>query len=252
MKQYSISLALLMTGTLTLLASATGHAEVSRSCKVSYQTSDGWSSEYLVEVDFMSGVELFRKTADGSYGPLDAFAMVWFGPGEVAIIKLNPLIPVVAGELESEHFRRMFLVDESVQGSQVNAANGRTWKIRAKEFGQFIDSRGRPHGATARQSDVRPIDVCNCRGDTSPSGPCYAGLGGPAYNGPGGPAYAGPGGPCYRGPGGPLYDGPGGPRYRGPGGPLYDGPGGPCYDRPGGPCYPGPGGSLRHCPTECR
>jgi|GEM_PF-1195551 len=112
------------------------------------------------------------------------------------------------------------------------------------------------------------VDVCNCKGNAAPGGPCYAGPGGPAYSGAGGPAYAGPGGPCYAGPGGPRYDGPGGPsydgpggpRYTGPGGPAYDGPGGPAYDGPGGPCYAGaggpcysgPGGTGERCPAVCR
>ena len=60
--------------------------------------------------------------------------------------------------------------------------------------------------------------MANCRGDTRPGGPCYAGPGGPAYSGPGGGAYAGPGGPCYAGPGGSCYPGPGGGAYSGPGG----------------------------------
>ena len=67
-------------------------------------------------------------------------------------------------------------------------------------------------------SSVIARNVCNCKGNDDPGGPCYAEPGGPAYAGPGGPAYAGPGGPAYKGPGGACYEGEGGPCYSGPGG----------------------------------
>ena len=59
-------------------------------------------------------------------------------------------------------------------------------------------------------SSVIARNVCNCKGNDDPGGPCYAEPGGPAYAGPGGPAYPGPGGACYEGEGGPCYSGPGG------------------------------------------
>ena len=59
-------------------------------------------------------------------------------------------------------------------------------------------------------SSVIARNVCNCKGNDDPGGPCYAEPGGPAYAGPGGPAYAGPGGACYEGEGGPCYSGSGG------------------------------------------
>ena len=59
-------------------------------------------------------------------------------------------------------------------------------------------------------SSVIARNVCNCKGNDDPGGPCYSEPGGPAYAGPGGPAYTGPGGACYEGEGGPCYSGPGG------------------------------------------
>ena len=38
-------------------------------------------------------------------------------------------------------------------------------------------------------SSVIARNVCNCKGNDDPGGPCYAEPGGPAYAGPGGPAY---------------------------------------------------------------
>ena len=74
---------------------------------------------------------------------------------------------------------------------------------------------------------AQAVDVCNCRGNDGPGGPCYSGAGGPAYAGPGGPAYSGVGGPCYAGIGGPEYSG------------------------VGGPCYSGPGAMGANCPSIC-
>ena len=51
-------------------------------------------------------------------------------------------------------------------------------------------------------SSVIARNVCNCKGNDDPGGPCYAEPGGPAYTGPGGACYEGEGGPCYSGPGG--------------------------------------------------
>ena len=51
-------------------------------------------------------------------------------------------------------------------------------------------------------SSVIARNVCNCKGNDDPGGPCYAEPGGPAYAGPGGAWYEGEGGPCYSGPGG--------------------------------------------------
>ena len=51
-------------------------------------------------------------------------------------------------------------------------------------------------------SSVIARNVCNCKGNDDPGGPCYAEPGGPAYAGPGGACYEGEGGPCYSGPGG--------------------------------------------------
>lgn len=96
------------------------------------------------------------------------------------------------------------------------------------------------------------INPCNCKGDTSIGGACYAGVGGPAYAGPGGPAYAGPGGPCYN-------KAKKKAKATAPGGYAYAGPGGPCYAGPGGPCYQGPAGvsskkklvKMITCPMYC-
>ncbi|MBE2896243.1 hypothetical protein HPC38_05060 [Pasteurellaceae bacterium HPA106] len=63
--------------------------EVKRMC-VSYETNEGWSHGYDVETTFIDGDELGEKTnCSFCYSPLSKYGVIFWGPGEASIIKLD-------------------------------------------------------------------------------------------------------------------------------------------------------------------
>ena len=113
---------------------------VSRTCKVSYETRDGWSEEYKREVEFLTGEELNKATRSFKYDMLSHYALVWFAKDEVAILKLEELL-YVRGEFKNEDFKKLFALQDSTKCSQVNSEEKRVWRIKAKDFLSFIDPR---------------------------------------------------------------------------------------------------------------
>ncbi|WP_126421188.1 hypothetical protein [Asticcacaulis excentricus] len=78
---------------LALLAMATvaspAGAEVTTAAKVRYDVSYGQSDWYDMRVTFLLGSELNRATKSFNYSAWDKYALLFFGEGEVAIIKLE-------------------------------------------------------------------------------------------------------------------------------------------------------------------
>lgn len=60
-----------------------------QSCKVRYETSDGWSDYYTVEVRFLTGEELNAATETYRYRTYSTYAVIFWGKGEASVIKLN-------------------------------------------------------------------------------------------------------------------------------------------------------------------
>ena len=58
---------------------------------------------YTLSVDFISGYELSQKTYDFSYDVIAMYAVLWFGNGEAAIVKIEE-VPAVAGEITASSF----------------------------------------------------------------------------------------------------------------------------------------------------
>jgi len=58
-----------------------------RICRVSYAKEYGWSTEYTMGVEFLTGAQLNSATGSYSYNSYDCYALLWFGKGEVAILK---------------------------------------------------------------------------------------------------------------------------------------------------------------------
>jgi hypothetical protein len=100
---------------------------------VSYSTNYGWSTEYTMGVEFLTGTQLNRATRTYSYSSYDCYALIWFGKGEVAILKYDGL-PIGAGlEFDADDFGRLFAYGRSVQFVQVNGSGSRRWSIRATD-----------------------------------------------------------------------------------------------------------------------
>jgi hypothetical protein len=127
---------------LLIIFPFTLQAYISRICKVSYETRDGWSSEYLMEVNFLTGRELNKATKSFDYSSFSNYVLLWFDEGEVAILELDDFLIGVGEEFDNEDFQRLFQFQTTADFKQVNSLYERKWRIRAKDFITFIDPRG--------------------------------------------------------------------------------------------------------------
>ena len=70
------------------------------------------------------------------------YALIWFGQGEVALVKLPRTSLVSNGLFQRHDFRNIFGFDDSALVTQVNDSRGRRWRIRAKDNAtRFIDPK---------------------------------------------------------------------------------------------------------------
>lgn len=118
-------------------------AVVRRICKVQYSTDYGWSQEYTMQVEFMTGMELNRATHSYSYDSYKKYCLLWFSNGGVAINEIDASV-LCGSEFDDEAFRTLFYLRTSVQCTQINSTENEAlaWKITAKMlFGGFIDPR---------------------------------------------------------------------------------------------------------------
>jgi hypothetical protein len=122
---------------------APAQAEVRFLCEVSYQTLAGWSDGRIVEVTFASGKELNSKTRTLEFDIFANYAMIWFGAGQVAILKHDGFSISPGPAFDVADFKRMFLISQTEQFEQVNSEYERRWRIRAKDLIRFIDPRVR-------------------------------------------------------------------------------------------------------------
>ena len=101
-----------------------------RICRVSYAKEYGWSTEYTMGVEFLTGAQLNSATGSYSYNSYDCYALLWFGKGEVAILRHTGLAVGAGWTFDEDDFDRMFPMGMSSEFVQVNGDEGRRWRIR--------------------------------------------------------------------------------------------------------------------------
>lgn len=116
-------------------------AEVRRICKVQYQTEDGWSKEYTVEVTFITGRELNAATKSYNYSSYSNYCLIWFDKGQVAILEITDFLSSVGEDFDPEDFRNTFNFRTQIDCKQTNSEEKRKWRIIAKTLLGFIDPR---------------------------------------------------------------------------------------------------------------
>lgn len=128
---------------LLLLVSISSYSEaaVRRICKVSYETSSGWSQQFKVEVTFMTGDELNSATRSYQFFSFDNYALIWFDKSQVAILKNTDLMFVSNQKFSADDFKDNFDLFSEKGATQVNSDTKRAWKIEAKDFYSWIDPR---------------------------------------------------------------------------------------------------------------
>lgn len=124
-----------------LLILFTTNATVKRSCKVKYKTEEGWSKDYLLQVQFMTGRELKKAVNSNEYRESYSYALIWFEEGQVAIIELSTGYENFGEDFDPEDFRKIFSYRTQIEGEQVNNKRKTEWEIQGKDYGGFIDKR---------------------------------------------------------------------------------------------------------------
>jgi hypothetical protein len=118
-------------------------AVVRRTCKVQYQTDYGWSQEYTMQVEFMTGSELNKATRSYSYDSYKKYCLLWFSNGGVAINEIKTYF-LCGLEFDDDAFRNLFAFHFSIECEQINSHDDEVpvWKIAGKSFsGDFVDPR---------------------------------------------------------------------------------------------------------------
>jgi hypothetical protein len=114
-----------------------------RNCMVSYETQSGWSSEVLAEVEFATGIQLSQQVPGRSYNGVSAYALLWFGPGQVAILESDCTFLDVSTTFGEAQFKSLYFLNDSLSFTQINGNGARKYRIRAKDSVFFIDPRSR-------------------------------------------------------------------------------------------------------------
>jgi len=133
------TLVFLMLVVLSLITIGS-EAAIRRYCMVKYETEDGWSKTYTVEVTFMTGFELNNVTHSFNYGTYDKYCLIWWDKGEVAILKIKDYL-IVGSEFTRDDFRNAFSFRSSLNCEQVNDEDATKWQIIGKNYLQFVDPR---------------------------------------------------------------------------------------------------------------
>lgn len=86
---------------LAALLPIEAQARLTETAKVRYETSDGRSKWYSVDVNFLTGTELNRATASFRYNGFKNYAVIFWGDEQVSVILLNSPILFCALEFTS-------------------------------------------------------------------------------------------------------------------------------------------------------
>lgn len=128
-----------------LLINTSTYSEVKRICKVKYETEDGWSKEYTMEVEFVTGFELNKKTQSFNYNSYSKYCCIWFSDGGVAIIEIDDYISLQNSdnEFDDDTFKSTFSYKYSITGKQVNGDKDTKtkWEIDGRDYRGYIDPR---------------------------------------------------------------------------------------------------------------
>lgn len=125
-----------------LLGIVPAAAEVRRLCEVSYQRADRSTSEpAIVEVTFLTGGELNKKTRSYDYDPFSNYAAIWFAEDQVALLSIESFLVGVGPEFDNEDFVKLFRIMGETSATQVNGDEGRKWTITGRSYGRWVDPR---------------------------------------------------------------------------------------------------------------
>ena len=82
----------LATAAVVSAAPLRAEAAVTAPAKVRYETQDGRSRWYEMEFRFLTGQELNEATSSFRYAGFSNYAVIFFGQGQAAVIKLKTML----------------------------------------------------------------------------------------------------------------------------------------------------------------
>ena len=101
-----------------------------QSCAAQYQTRGGWSKTYNVNVNFMSGTVLNRKTNSGNYSTTSVYGVIFWADNKAIVIKITTFLPC-GGTVDG-------VCINSVLGPlKGNDQDGDVWRIDTTNMGFF-------------------------------------------------------------------------------------------------------------------
>lgn len=110
----------------SLFLSTTAHAKYVQTSKVRYAVEYGKSKWYDVDVTFMTGQELNDVTSSFRYQAFGAYAVIFWGKGQAAVIKLSGFYPCGA------EFEKTCL--PGFGNAKGEDQDGRDWEICTSDF----------------------------------------------------------------------------------------------------------------------
>jgi len=124
-----------------LLFAGTGIASIEVQCEVREERLGAFSIERSVQ--FATGMELNRATGTFQFDSFEAYALLWFDYGEVAILELGPLETVlgIGTTFDVRSLETMFRIRGSRTFVQVNGRGDRSYEITCKKYGRWVDPR---------------------------------------------------------------------------------------------------------------
>ena len=121
------------------IADQPAQAVVTRVCLVSYKNELGYSKEYKMHVKFLTGYELNGGTQAYNYNHFHNYALIRFGNGNKAIVKIERMVWEVGQEFGSDDFKKLFDTIGETEATQINPATRKKWKIKGKSHFDWVD-----------------------------------------------------------------------------------------------------------------
>jgi len=102
-------------------------AKYTKSCVVKYETQQGWSKSYTVNVIFITGSELNTATKTYNYSDYSVYGVIFWGEGQATVIKISTYLG--CGDIVDE---------QCINGSILNLTgtdqDGDEWEICTSDY----------------------------------------------------------------------------------------------------------------------
>lgn len=101
-----------------------------QSCAAQYQTRGGWSKTYHVNVNFMSGTVLNRKTNSVNYSTTSVYGVIFWANDKASVIKITTFLPC-GGTVD------VACINSVLGPLKGNDQDGDGWRIDTTNMGFF-------------------------------------------------------------------------------------------------------------------